>query len=96
MLVGQQINIDTAGLSTGMRVFGSNGIDTTISGIGSGYINLNGYGNLGKDQTAVQLYFLPASPSSATYTFTSNAKYTFRTPDTALPFGSFPGAGLSR
>jgi lambda family phage minor tail protein L len=95
-LVGQQINITTTSLSVGMRVFGTNGIDTTISGVGSGYINLNGYGNLGNDQSNVQLYFLPASPSSATYTFTSNAKYTFRTPDTALPFGSFPGAGLSK
>ena len=95
-LIGQQINISTTSLSVGMRVFGSNGIDTTISGVGSGYINLNSYGNLGNDQSVVQLYFLPASPSSATYTFTSNAKYTFRAPDTALPFGSFPGAGLSK
>jgi hypothetical protein len=95
-ITNQQINITTTNLSVGMRVFGSNGIDTTISAIGSGYIQINGYGNLEKDQLAVQLYFLPASPSSATYTFTSNAKYTFRAPDTALPFGSFPGAGLSK
>lgn len=96
VVVSQQINIDTASLSVGMRVFGSNGIDTTISAIGSGYIQINGYGNLERDQSVVQLYFFPASPSSATYTFTSNAKYTFRAPDTALPFGSFPGAGLSK
>ena len=96
ILTAQQINIDTTGLSAGMIVFGSNGIDTTIASVGSGVIYLNGYGNLYADQVGVQLYFLPASPGSATYTFTSNAKYTFRIPDTALPFGSFPGAGLSK
>ena len=96
ILTGQQINIDTTGLSAGMRVFGSNGVDTTIASVGSGVIYINSYGDLYADQVAVQLYFLPASPGSATYTFSSNAKYTFRTPDTALPFGSFPGAGLSK
>lgn len=96
ILTGQQINIDTTGLSAGMIVYGSNGIDTTIASVGSGVIYINSYGDLYADQVPVQLYFLPASPGSATYTFTSNAKYTFRTPDTALPFGSFPGAGLSK
>ena len=96
ILTGQQINIDTTGLSAGMIVYGSNGIDTTIASVGSGVIYLNSYGDLYVDQIAVQLCFLPASPGSATYTFSSNAKYTFRTPDTALPFGSFPGAGLSK
>jgi len=79
-----------------MIVFGSNGIETTIASVGSGIIYLNSYGDLYADTIAVNLYFLPASPGSATYTFTSNAKYTFRTPVTALPFGSFPGAGLSQ
>jgi hypothetical protein len=96
ILTGQQINIDTTGLSAGMIVFGSNGIDTTIGSVGGGVVYLNGYGDLYGDQVGVQLYFLPASPGSATYTFTSNAKYTFRPPGTALPFGSFPGAGLSK
>ena len=96
ILTGQQINIDTTGLSAGMIVYGSNGIDTTIASVGSGVIYLNSYGDLYVDQIPVQLHFLPASPGSATYTFTSNAKYTFRTPETALPFGSFPGAGLSK
>ena len=96
ILTAQQINIDTASLSAGMIVFGSNGISATISSVGSGFINLSSYGNLSADQVTVQLYFLPASPGSATYTFSSNAKYTFRTPNTALPFGSFPGAGLSK
>jgi lambda family phage minor tail protein L len=96
ILTAQQIDIDTTGLSAGMIVFGSNGIDTTIASVGGGVIYLNGYGDLYADQVGVQLYFLPASPGSATYTFTSNAKYTFRPPDTALPFGSFPGAGLSK
>jgi hypothetical protein len=79
-----------------MQVFGSNGIDTTIGGVDSGVIYLNGYGNLENDANGVSLYFLPASPSSATYTFSSNAQYTFRAPGTTLPFGSFPGAGLSK
>jgi len=95
VLTGQRIDIDTTGLSVGMQVFGSNGIDTTIGGVDSGVIYLNGYGNLENDANGVSLYFLPASPSSATYTFSSNAEYTFRTPNT-LPFGSFPGAGLSK
>ena len=96
VLTAQQINIDTTGLSAGMIVFGSNGIETTIASVASGIIYLNSYGDLYADTIAVNLYFLPASPGSATYTFASNAKYTFRTPDTALPFGSFPGAGLSQ
>ena len=96
IVTGQQIYIDTTGLSAGMIVFGGNGIDTTIASVDSGVIYLNSYGNLYADQVGVQLYFLPTSPGSATYTFTSDAKYTFRTPDTALPFGSFPGAGLSK
>jgi len=96
ILTGQVIYIDTTGLSAGMIVFGSNGIDTTIASVGSGVIYLNGYGNLYFDEFAMMLYLLPASPGSATYTFASDAKYTFRTPDTALPFGSFPGAGLSK
>ena len=95
VLTGQRIDIDTTGLSVGMQVFGSNGIDTTIGGVDSGVIYLNGYGNLENDANGVSLYFLPASPSSATYTFSSNAEYTFRVPNT-LPFGSFPGAGLSK
>jgi lambda family phage minor tail protein L len=95
ILTGQQININTSGLSAGMIVFGSNGIDTTIASVDFGVIYLNGYGDLYADTIDVQLYFL-VSPVSRTYTFTSNAKYTFRAPDTALPFGSFPGAGLSQ
>jgi hypothetical protein len=96
ILTGQRIDIDTTGLSTGMRAFGNNGIDTTISSVGSGVIYLNSYGNLENDANSVSMYFLPASPSSATYTFSSNAQYTFRAPNTTLPFGSFPGAGLSK
>ena len=91
-----QTNISTSSLVVGMRVFGSNGIDATIGVIGTGYIQLTSWGNLGKDSKDVDLYFLPASPSSATYSFSSNAQYTFRSPDTALPFGSFPGAGLTK
>jgi len=95
-ITGQQIDINTSSLVAGMRVFGSNGIDTTITSVGSGIIYLDDYGNLETNVVPVDLYFLPASPSSATYTFSSDAQYTFRVPDTALPFGSFPGAGLAR
>ena len=96
IVTGQQINIDTTGLSVGMIVWGSNAIDGTITSVGSGFITLSGYGNLDSSQQSIQLQFLPASPGSATYQFAANAQYTFRTPDTALPFGSFPGAGLSK
>ena len=96
MVTGQQINIDTTGLSVGMIVWGSNAIDGTITSVGSGFITLSGYGNLDSSQQYVELQFLPASPGSATYQFAATAQYTFRTPDTALPFGSFPGAGLSK
>jgi len=96
ILTGQQINIDTTGLSSGMIAWGSNGIEGTITSIGSGFITLSNYGNLDSSEQYVEIQFLPASPSSATYQFTANAQYTFRTPDTALPFGSFPGAGLSQ
>lgn len=96
ILTGQQINIDTTGLSTGMIVWGSNGIEGTITSIGSGFITLSNYGNLDSSEQYVEIQFLPASPSSATYQFAANAQYTFRTPDTALPFGSYPGAGLSQ
>jgi lambda family phage minor tail protein L len=92
----KRIDINTSSLAIGMRVFGSNGINTTITSVGSGTISLGDYGNLDTDVAPVDLYFLPASPGSATYTFSSNAQYTFRLPDTTLPFGSFPGAGLAK
>jgi lambda family phage minor tail protein L len=93
VLVGQQIDVNTSGISAGMRVFGSNGVDTTVASVSGGTIYLNDYAGLGGDVVGVSLYFLPSSPSSATYTISSNAEYTFRPPDAALPFGSYPGIG---
>lgn len=89
----RSITIDTTGLSVGMRVFGSNGIDTTIATIGSGSITLASYGSNPANGTVLTLYFMPPSPSAATYTFTASNAMTFRTTDNVLPFGSFPGIG---
>ena len=41
----------------------------------------------------VTVYFVPASPATASYTFTANSTYSFRDTGTVLPFGSFPGVG---
>jgi phage-related protein len=89
----RRITIDTTGLSVGMRVFGSAGIDTTIATIGTGSITLASYGSNPANDTPLTLYFIPASPSSSTYTFTADTTYAFRDPAAELPFGSFPGVG---
>ena len=93
--------VDTTGLSVGMKVFGDNGIETTILGIGAGTISLDGYfpwtlppgTALGEKKT---VYFMPASPGSGTYSFQNNTLYAFGDTTSVLPFGSFPGAGLSK
>ena len=94
------ISIDITGLSAGMRVWGSNGIDTTIATVASGglagtRITLSSYaGLIGKQPISINLYFMPASPGSATYSFgDTNNSYIFRNPTASLPFGSFPGVG---
>jgi lambda family phage minor tail protein L len=87
----RRITIDTSGLSTGMRVFGSAGIDTTIASIGLGFITLASYGNKPAHGTPLTLYFLPASPAASTYSFTADATYAFRDSLGELPYGSFPG-----
>ena len=89
----RRITIDTTGLSAGMRVFGSAGIDTTIATIGTGSITLASYGNNPANDTPLTLYFIPASPTASTYTFTADTTYAFRDPAAELPFGSFPGVG---
>jgi lambda family phage minor tail protein L len=89
----RSITIDTTGLSVGMRVFGSAGIDTTIATIGTGSITLASYGNLPANGTPLGLYFIPPSPAASTYTFTADTTYAFRDPSNELPFGSFPGVG---
>jgi hypothetical protein len=93
------ISIDITGLSAGMRVWGSNGIDTTIATVASGglagtRITLSSYAGLIGKQISINLYFMPASPGSATYSFgDTNNSYIFRNPTASLPFGSFPGVG---
>jgi len=90
-------DIDVTSIVAGMRVFGTNGIDTTVATVGSGTITLNSYGSFPStaEQTAsVTLYFMPASPGSATYTFAEqDVTATFRDGGDGLPFGSFPGVG---
>ena len=93
IVLSRKINVDTTGLSVGMRVWGSAGIDTTIATIVAGGITLPSYGNLPADGTPLDLYFLPASPAAGTYTFTADTTYAFRDPANELPFGSFPGVG---
>ena len=89
----RSITIDTTGLSVGMRVFGSAGIDTTIATIGTGSITLANYGSNPANGTPLTLYFLPPSPAASTYTFTADTTYAIRTAASELPFGSFPGVG---
>jgi lambda family phage minor tail protein L len=86
---------NTTGITVGMRVFGSLGINTTVSAVTAGVkikittppspVPFNG--------TTVFLYFMPASPTASSYTFSTTTPYAFRNPDAALPFGSFPGIG---
>jgi lambda family phage minor tail protein L len=95
VVIGRRITIDTTGLSAGMRVFGSAGIDTTIATIGSGSITLANYGSNPANGTPLTLYFIPASPAAGTYTFTADTTYAFRDPANELPYGNFPGVGAS-
>jgi hypothetical protein len=92
-VLSRSITINTTGLSVGMRVFGTAGIDTTIATIGTGSITLNSYGNLAANGTPLDLYFIAASPTAGTYTFSADTTYAFRDPANELPFGSFPGVG---
>lgn len=86
---------DTSGITTGMRVFGSVGINTTVSSVTTNVrIRLtNEPDQLPEQGVSVLLYFMPASPGSSSYTFSANPTYSFRSPDFVLPFGSFPGVG---
>jgi lambda family phage minor tail protein L len=90
----RSITINTTGLSAGMRVFGSARINATIASVGSGSITLSSYGSLPANGTALTLYFMPPSPSAATYAFSASTAMTFRTTDGILPYGSFPSVGL--
>ena len=86
---------NTSGISVGMHVFGSLGINTTVASITTNVrITLTSSPATPTDGAAVSLYFMPASPGSATYTFSSTTAMTFRTTDGILPYGSFPAVGL--
>jgi hypothetical protein len=85
---------NTSGISVGMRVFGSLGIDTTVASITTDVrITLTSPPPTPEDEAAVTMYFMPASPASETYTFSADTTYAFRDPANELPFGSFPGVG---
>lgn len=84
-------------ISTGMVVFGSHSINSTVTSRYStiSSIALGSFGLLAglTGQARVQLYFIPTNPSSGSYTFTASNQIIFRTKDGILPFGSFPGVG---
>lgn len=86
---------NTSGIVVGMRVFGSFGIDTTVTEVNTNVsIRIDTPPSPAPLDTAfVRLYFMAASPAAATYTFSGNTSYALRDPDAALPFGSFPGVG---
>lgn len=95
-LSDDKINLtDTSSIVVGMRVFGSVGINTTISLVTTDVsVSLaTETASDPEDGALITVYFMPASPGSASYTFAGNQTYTFRNPDTVLPFGSFPGVG---
>lgn len=86
---------NTSSIVVGMYVFGSFGIDATVT-----EVNTNVHIRIDQDPSGdpendalTTVYFMPASPSSATYTFSANQTYSFRDRDAELPFGSFPGVG---
>jgi len=86
---------DTSGITVGMRVFGSFGINTTVYSVTANTrILLTTSPPTPTDGAPVTLYFMPASPSAATYSFTASTAMTFRTTDGILPYGSFPAVGL--
>lgn len=85
------------GITNGMRVFGSNGISGTVTDVESltGEIRLSNYGNLNtlSNGLFVTLYFMPATVTQASYTFTASNLFTFRSITRGLPYGGFPGIG---
>jgi lambda family phage minor tail protein L len=104
----EQISGGTAGITVGMYAFGSFAVYkpvvtvqstrvridtvTTIKELYQDFIE-NIFAKTKLAGTKVTVYFVPASPSSASYTFSANQIYSFRNPDAVLPFGSFPGVG---
>jgi hypothetical protein len=86
---------DTSSIVTGMRVFGSFNINTTVASITTNIrIRISSAPSpLPTEGASVTVYFMPASPAAASYTFAGSRSYSFRNLDSALPYGSFPGIG---
>lgn len=86
---------DTSSIVTGMQVFGSFAINTTVATITTNTRITIGStpSSVPEDGALVTVYFMPAAPASVSYTFSSNQTYSFRSSDLELPFGSFPGVG---
>ncbi len=86
---------DTSGIVVGMRVFGSLAINTAVASVTTNTrITITSVPSpLPADGAETTVFFMPASPSSASYTFTADQTYSFRDPSRVLPFGSFPGVG---
>jgi lambda family phage minor tail protein L len=104
----ENISGGTAGISVGMNVFGSFGVNKpvvtveatrvridTITTIKEAY--LERIPSFRKKNAAngktVTAYFVTPNPAAASYTFSADQTYSFRNPDAVLPFGSFPGVG---
>jgi lambda family phage minor tail protein L len=100
----ENISGGTAGISVGMYAFGSFAVYKPVVTVESTRVRIDTVTTIkdlykdiltkstlnGKTVTA---YFVPASPSTDSYTFSANDTYSFRDPEAILPFGSFPGVG---
>lgn len=92
--ISPKIEMNTAGLSIGMKVFGPANVNTQITGVTSTYVSLASYGKLNDvPESEMLFYFMPSSPAEASYSFTSSDSYSFKIGDGVLPFGGFPGIG---
>jgi hypothetical protein len=94
-----KLAVTTTGLSVGMFVMGQDlptNYTVTITGVATGVATLSYATKISYTNTTYSFYTL-GGYSSATYTFSGSTTYTFRDPSNdALPFGSFPGAGLTQ
>jgi hypothetical protein len=86
---------DTSSIVVGMRIFGSFGINTTVSEVVTNTrVRLTASPSpVPAEGAQVTVYFMVASPAASSYTFTADLTYVFRDFNAALPFGSFPGIG---
>ena len=92
-----KLYVTTTGLTTGMFVMGQDlptNYTVTITAVATGIATLSYTTKVSVTNTTYNFYTL-GTYSSQTYAFSSNTTYTFRdASNDALPFGSFPGAGL--